>query len=66
VDEFGRELRRSSPPRQDTQDPSDEPYREGEQDELGDEAPQIVVLKEGKHLTAEEAENERRKGESSN
>ncbi|KAL4062882.1 hypothetical protein J3A83DRAFT_4301130 [Scleroderma citrinum] len=27
-----------------------------------DEQPQIVVLKEGKHLTAREAENERRKG----
>lgn len=27
-----------------------------------DELPQVVVLKEGKHLTAKEAENERRKG----
>ena len=28
----------------------------------GDEKPQVVVLKEGKHLTEREAENERRKG----
>jgi hypothetical protein len=27
-----------------------------------DERPQVVVLKEGKHLTEREAENERRKG----
>jgi Domain of unknown function (DUF4604) len=27
-----------------------------------DEAPQVVVLKEGKHLTAREVENEKRKG----
>ena len=27
-----------------------------------DEAPQVVVLREGKHLTAHEVENERRKG----
>ena len=27
-----------------------------------DELPQVIVLKEGKHLTAREAENERRKG----
>lgn len=28
----------------------------------GDEKPQVVVLKQGKHLTEREAENERRKG----
>lgn len=32
-----------------------------EEDE-GDERPTVVVLKEGKHLSAREAENERRKG----
>lgn len=32
----------------------------------GDEAPQVVVLKEGKHLTGREAENEKRKGTSYN
>lgn len=30
----------------------------------GDEGPQVVVLKEGRHLTAEEVKKERRKGES--
>jgi hypothetical protein len=31
-------------------------------DDRDDEAPQVVVLKEGKHLTAREVENEKRKG----
>jgi hypothetical protein len=31
-------------------------------EDRGDEAPQVVVLKEGKHLSAREVENERRKG----
>ena len=31
-------------------------------EEDGDEKPQVVVLREGKHMTAREAENERRKG----
>ncbi|KAL7279337.1 hypothetical protein PYCCODRAFT_1394379 [Trametes coccinea BRFM310] len=39
--------------------PDDEPGSAGEDDE--DEKPQVVVLKEGKHLTEHEAENERRK-----
>jgi len=30
-------------------------------EEEGDEKPQVVVLKEGKHLTEREAENEKRK-----
>ena len=34
-----------------------------EDDDRDDEAPQVVVLKEGKHLSAREVENERRKGE---
>lgn len=41
--------------------PADDPGSADEDD--GDEAPQVVVLKEGKHLTEREAENERRKGE---
>jgi len=42
--------------------PKDNP---GSEDEDGDEKPQVVVLKEGKHLTEREVENEKRKGESS-
>lgn len=34
----------------------------GDEDDLGDEKPQVVVLKEGKHLTEREAENIRRAG----
>jgi len=33
-----------------------------EDEDLGDEKPQVVVLKEGKHLTEREAENIRRRG----
>lgn len=40
--------------------PEDDPGS-GEEDD-GDETPQIVVLKEGKHLTEREVENEKRKG----
>ena len=40
--------------------PEGDPGSAGEDDV--DEAPQVVVLKEGKHLTAYEAENERRIG----
>ncbi|KAG6906443.1 hypothetical protein DXG01_013926 [Tephrocybe rancida] len=43
--------------------PDDEPGSANEDD--GDEKPQVVVLREGKHLTAFEAENIRRKGGSS-
>jgi len=39
--------------------PADDPGS-GEED-LDDEAPQVVVLKEGKHLSAREAQNEKRK-----
>ncbi|KAF8120364.1 hypothetical protein EV363DRAFT_857154 [Boletus edulis] len=39
--------------------PSDDPGSADEDD--GDEKPQVVVLKAGKHLTEREAENERRK-----
>lgn len=48
--------RRPTPPER----PADEPGSADEEDD--DEKPQVVVLREGKHLTAREAENERRKG----
>jgi Domain of unknown function (DUF4604) len=40
--------------------PEDDPGSADEDD--GDEKPQVVVLREGKHLTEREAENVRRKG----
>jgi hypothetical protein len=40
--------------------PEGDPGSASEDD--GDEKPQVVVLKEGKHLTEREAENVRRKG----
>jgi len=40
--------------------PADDPGSADEDD--GDEKPQVVVLREGKHLTEREAENVRRKG----
>lgn len=40
--------------------PKDDPGSADEDD--GDEKPQVVVLKAGKHLTEREAENVRRKG----
>lgn len=40
--------------------PEGDPGSEDEDD--GDEKPQVVVLKQGKHLTEREVENERRKG----
>ncbi|KAI0663759.1 hypothetical protein C8Q70DRAFT_906182 [Cubamyces menziesii] len=43
------------------QRPDDEPGSADEDD--ADEKPQVVVLKEGKHLTEREAENERRKAQ---
>jgi hypothetical protein len=39
--------------------PTDDPGSADEEE--GEERPQVVVLKEGKHLTEKEAENERRK-----
>lgn len=48
--------RRHSPPSR----PDGDPGSADEED--GDEKPQVVVLREGKHMTAREAENERRKG----
>lgn len=40
--------------------PDDDPGSANEDD--GDEKPQVVVLREGKHLSAREVENEKRKG----
>ena len=42
--------------------PADDPGSEGEDGD--EEAPQVVALEEGKHLSAWEVENEKRKGES--
>lgn len=42
--------------------PDDDPGSADEDD--GEEGPQIVVLKEGKHLSEREVENEKRKGAS--
>lgn len=41
--------------------PASQPGSEDEED--GDEKPQVVVLREGKHLTEREAENVRRRGQ---
>ena len=49
--------RRPSPP----QRPEDDPGSADEDDD--EEKPQIVVLREGKHMSAVEVENEKRKGE---
>lgn len=43
------------------QRPSDDPGSADEED-MDDEKPQVVVIREGKHLTEHEAENIRRKG----
>lgn len=44
------------------QRPADDPGSADEDDYEKDELPQVVVLKQGKHLTEREAENVRRKG----
>lgn len=64
LDEFGREIRMGSEEREmraKVQEKKRWEKRMEEGDEEGDEAPLVVVLKEGKHLSAREAENERRK-----
>lgn len=43
--------------------PADNPGSADEEDDFEDEKPQVVVLKQGKHLTEWEAENVRRAGE---
>jgi hypothetical protein len=74
LDEFGRERRREEPL---TDEFGREIRREdggsgtggrmrgrngADSEEEGEEKPTVVVLKEGKHLTERQAENERRKG----
>jgi len=59
LDEFGREVRpREREPIPER--PADDPGSADEDND--DEKPQVVVLREGKHLTEREAENIRRKG----
>ncbi|KAG8982944.1 hypothetical protein FRB90_006439 [Tulasnella sp. 427] len=41
--------------------PDGDPEEEGQSEESGDEKPQVVVLREGKHLSEIEVENEKRK-----
>ncbi|KAF5341382.1 hypothetical protein D9758_012265 [Tetrapyrgos nigripes] len=63
LDEFGREIRRrggeGESPRAGR--PPDNAGSADEDEYFEDEKPQVVVLKEGKHLTEREAENVRRK-----
>lgn len=63
LDEFGREVRRAGSAERETMAKKEEMKKRGmEEEEEEDEKPVVVVLKEGKHLTEFEAENERRKG----
>ena len=61
LDEFGREVRRAGSAERE-KEAKKEQIRRREMEEEEDEKPVVVVLKEGKHLTEFEAENERRKG----
>jgi hypothetical protein len=61
LDEFGREVRRPPIPTRPPGNPGNADENEEDED-FEDERPQVVVLKEGKHLTEREAENMRRKG----
>ena len=61
LDEFGREVRRAGSAERE-REAKKEQMRRREMDEEEDEKPVVVVLKEGKHLTEFEAENETRKG----
>jgi len=61
LDEFGREVRRAGSAEHE-KEAEREQMRRGEMEEEGDEKPVVVVLREGKHLTEFEAENERQKG----
>jgi len=63
LDEFGRDVRRAGSEEREKRAKREEMRRrEMDGEEEGDEKPVVVVLKEGKHLTEFEAENERRKG----
>ena len=61
LDEFGREVRRAGSAERE-REAKKEQMRRREMEEEEDEKPVVVVLKEGKHLSEFEAENERRKG----
>ena len=61
LDEFGREVRRAGSAERD-KEAKREQIKRREMEEEEDEKPVVVVLREGKHLTEFEAENERRKG----
>ncbi|KAJ7582709.1 hypothetical protein C8J56DRAFT_955539 [Mycena floridula] len=61
-DEFGRERQRIPERPAIPQRPDDDPGSADEEE--GDEKPQVVVLRQGKHLTEREAENARRAGQS--
>ena len=43
--------------------PADDPNGDDSDEDSGEEKPTVVVLKEGKHLTSDEAINEKRKGQ---
>jgi hypothetical protein len=68
VDEFGREIRRETSAElkaaSNAKGGAGKVRTRGENEDEEDEMPQVVVLKEGKHLSAREAENERRRGTS--
>ena len=61
LEEFGREVHRAGSAEREKEARRDQ-IRGREIEEEGDERPIVVVLREGKHLTEFEAENERRKG----
>ena len=61
LDEFGREIRRDGSAERETKAKREEMKKRKMELEEEDEKPVVVVLKEGKHLTEFEAENERRK-----
>jgi hypothetical protein len=61
LDEFGREIRRAGSAEREKEAKMDQ-IRRREMEGEEDEKPVVVVLKEGKHLTEFEAENEKRKG----
>ncbi|KAL0945434.1 hypothetical protein HGRIS_000924 [Hohenbuehelia grisea] len=61
LDEFGRERRPPIPQRPPGDRGSGDEGAKGSDEDFDDEKPQVVVLKQGKHLTEREAENIRRR-----
>ena len=61
LDEYGREVRRDGSAERETKAKREEMKKRKMELEEEDEKPVVVVLKEGKHLTEFEAENEKRK-----